>query len=232
VRLLGLITARGGSKRVPGKNLRNVGGKPLVAWTIEEACKSTMLDAVVMTTDDAKIAEVARRYGASVPFMRPYHLAEDATPHIDCVFHAIEQLLAQGEKPFDAVVLLQPTSPLRTADDIDGLLRYAIENNAESAVTIHESVEHPYFIRFLNEENILCPIIKQDIFYPRKQDLEKTYYINGAIYFNTLESLYKTKSFYPKKQYGYEISIEHALQVDSEFDLTIADLLLRRRERI
>lgn len=230
MRLLGLITARGGSKRIPGKNLREVGGKPLLAWTVEEACKSSLLDAVVMTTDDVEIADAARRYGASVPFMRPARLAGDATPHIDCVFHALEQLVEQGDEPFDAVVLLQPTSPLRTVDDIDGLLQEALDKKAEAMVTVHDSTEHPYFVRFFGENGVLDPFMRQDVFYPRKQDLQKTYYINGAVYFNTVESLYRTKTFYPEGQYGYEMPAERALQVDSEFEMLVADMLLHRRE--
>ncbi|UZP66882.1 acylneuraminate cytidylyltransferase family protein [Desulfovibrio mangrovi] len=230
MRLLGLITARGGSKRIPGKNLKSVGGKPLIAWTIEEACKSRMLDEVVMSTDDEGIAEVARSYGASVPFMRPAALAGDSSPHIDCVFHALETLGELGFEPFDAVVLLQPTSPLRLAEDIDGFAREAIARHAEAMVSVCESVEHPYFIRCFDSQGLLHPFVPQDVVYPRKQDLQQTYYINGSLYFNTVSSLYRDRSFYPDRLYGYEIPVERSLQVDNEYELNIADLLLKQRD--
>ncbi|ABB40051.1 N-acylneuraminate cytidylyltransferase [Oleidesulfovibrio alaskensis G20] len=231
MRLLGLITARGGSKRVPRKNLRIVGGKPLIAWTVEEACKCSLLDSVVVSTDDEEIASVAHRFGALRPFMRPADLAGDATPHIDCVFHALESLKMVGFSSFDAVVLLQPTSPLRLAEDIEGVVNTAMKTGAEAVVSVSESVEHPYFSRLMDAQGILSPVVLQNMAYPRKQDLEKTYFINGSIYFNTVESLCRDRTFYPDRLHGYVVPLERSLQVDSDYELNIADLLLSQRSR-
>lgn len=226
MRLLGLITARSGSKRIPGKNLRLVGGKPLLAWTVLQACKSNYLTEVVVSTDGEEIASVAKSYGAKVPFLRPAEFAGDASPHLDCVLHALDSLIDLGWKPFDAVVLLQPTSPLRTVDDIDGLVKKALDEDVEAMVSVNESVEHPYLARYIDENGYMQPFIPQDVSYPRKQDLLPAYFINGAVYFNTVKSLRRDLTFYPEKLKCYEMAMDRSLQIDCEFELKLADLLL------
>ncbi len=229
MKLLGLITARGGSKRIPRKNVRDVAGKPLIAWTIEEACKSDLLSAVVVSTDDAEIANISVKFGAQVPFMRPASLAGDTTPHIECVLHALDSLTSLGYGFFDAVVLLQPTSPLRTVEDINGTIKVAMDTHAEAVVSVNESTEHPYFTRFLDDKSCLVPIVEQSLVYPLKQSLQPTYFINGAVYFNTVESLNKHNSFYPQHLQGYVMPPERSLQVDYEYELVMVDFLLSKQ---
>ncbi len=227
--ILGLITARGGSKRVYKKNIRLVANKPLIAWTIEEALKSKLLSAVVVSTDDEEIAKTAKKYGAQVPFIRNNELATDTSAHIDCVYDALNKLNTLGYSPFDAVVLLQPTSPLRTVEDIDKLITLAIEKDSKAMVSVCESVEAPYFACTLNAENQIQHLLPQNIAYPRKQDLEQTYFINGAIYFNKIDSLKNEKTFYPPQCHAYILPVERSLQVDTEYELNVAHLLLSQR---
>jgi len=224
-----LITARGGSKRIPKKNIRVVGGKPLIAWTIEEALKSKHLSRVVVSTDSPEIASISKEYGAEVPFLRPAELAEDNSAHVRCVFHALDMLGQIDKDCFDAVCLLQPTSPLRLVEDIDGLLGMTQRRRPAAMVSVCEAVEHPYFARSLDAEGRLSPYITQDVEYPSKQNLPKVYFVNGAVYFNTVVSLRKDVGFYPAGVLGYEMPLERSLQIDCQHELNVGDLLLRQR---
>ena len=155
MKTLGLITARGGSKGIPRKNVRMLAGKPLIAWTIEAALHAGVLDAVVVSTDDEEIAAVAREAGAEVPFIRPPELAKDSTPGLDPVLHALDALPS-----YDAVLLLQPTSPLRSPDDIRACLRLAAESVAASVVSVCEPQAHPFWTYRLLEDGRLQPMFE------------------------------------------------------------------------
>lgn len=141
-KILAIIPARGGSKGVPRKNIRELAGKPLIAWTIEEAKKSKYIDRLILSTEDDEIIEVAKQYGCEVPFKRPIELAQDDTPGIDPVLHAIEQCPG-----YDYVVLLQPTSPLRTVDDIDGCIEQLLSSDGTNfCVSVTEPEKSPYWM--------------------------------------------------------------------------------------
>jgi CMP-N,N'-diacetyllegionaminic acid synthase len=229
--VIGLITARGGSKGVPKKNVRAVGGRPLIAWTIEAARGSSMLGRVIVSTDDPEIADVAIEWGAEVPFMRPPELAKDASSHISVVTHAIEWLdREEGCRP-EYVLLLQPTSPLRTAEDIDGAIRMATEKRAEAVVGVTETHVHPYLTRRITCEGTLIDFVPCDIAYARRQDLPPAFFVNGAIYLNRRESLLGKQKFVPEGTYGYVMPEERSLQVDTAWDLHLIDLVLNDRER-
>lgn len=230
--VLGLITARGGSKRIPRKNVRYVGGKPLIAWTIAAGLESHLLDRIVLSTDDLEIAEIGRTYGAETPFLRPATLAGDDSAHILCVLHALDWLEEhEGYRPH-AVCLLQPTSPLRRAEDIDGLLREALRIRPPAMVAVSEAREHPYFARSINAAGEIVPFVPQDIPYPRKQELSPAWFVNGAVYYNTVESLRRDHGFYPRGTLAYRMPTKRSLQVDDPFELRIADLLLRADENL
>lgn len=224
--ILGLVTARGGSKRIPRKNIRLVGGKPLLAWTVETGMQSSLLDRVVLSTDDPEIAAVGRSYGAETPFLRPAELAGDDSAHILCVLHALDWLQEhEGYYPH-AVCLLQPTSPLRLAEDIDGLLSEALGKNPPAMVSVSEAREHPYFARSINAAGEIVSFVPQNVPYPRKQDLPSAWFVNGAVYYNTVASLKRDRVFYPQGTLAYRMPAERSLQVDDPFELRIADLLL------
>ncbi|MCI0533120.1 acylneuraminate cytidylyltransferase family protein, partial [bacterium] len=136
IKTLGIITARGGSKGIPRKNIKELMGKPLIAYTILAAKGSALLSRAIVSTDDAEIAEIARMHGADVPFMRPAELAEDASTSIAVVQHAVSWIRENENEIYDYVMILQPTSPLRTAEDIDACIKIADETHADSVMSM------------------------------------------------------------------------------------------------
>lgn len=221
---LALVVARGGSKSVPRKNLALVAGKPLIAWTVEAALACPEAGRVVMSTDDPEIAEVARTLGAETPFARPADLARDDTPTMPVVMHALEALHAEAFDP-DWVVLLQPTSPLRTADDIAAAFRLASERG-DSVVSVTPAASHPNLMKRITRDGWL-----EDYFehapVERRQDLEPVYALNGAIYLATRQHLMRAQSFYSDHTYAYVMPPERSIDVDSEWDLHLCDLILK-----
>jgi CMP-N,N'-diacetyllegionaminic acid synthase len=225
-RCLGLVTARGGSKGLPGKNVRVVGGKPLIAWTLEAAQNAAMLNRVVVSTDDREIAETARRCGAEVPFMRPAELAGDASPHVDVVLHALAWLDEREDYRPDYVVLLQPTSPLRTAEDIDAAVRLAWEKNSDAVVSVCATHDHPYLVRRLTGDGRLEEFVSCPLAYARRQDLPPAYALNGALYVSRPEAIRTAQTMCPAGALAYVMPPERSLQIDSAWELRMADHLL------
>ncbi len=225
-RCLGLVTARGGSKGLPGKNVRMLGGKPLIAWTLEAAQKANSLHRTIVSTDDREIAETARRFGADVPFMRPAELAHDDSPHMDAVLHALTWLDEHEDDRPDYVVLLQPTSPLRTALDIDGAVALAREKNADAVVSVCPTHDHPYLVRRLTEEGTLEEFLPCSLAYARRQDLPPAYALNGAVYVIRRDILLAQRTLLPPPTYAYLMSIERSLQIDTPWDLRMLESML------
>jgi N-acylneuraminate cytidylyltransferase/CMP-N,N'-diacetyllegionaminic acid synthase len=224
------VPARGGSKGVPRKNLAVVAGKPLLAHTVLAARAARGLDRVVVSTDDAETADAARRYGAEAPFLRPAELARDDTPGVEPVLHALEWLEGrEGYRP-EYVMLLQPTSPLRTAGDIEGVLRLAAERDADGVTTVCELKAHPYGAVKLGPRGELASFLDFDFGelqkrYPRRQDLPPAYVENGAVYLTRRSVLLAERSFYGRRAYGYVMPAERSLDVDTAWDRRVADLL-------
>lgn len=225
-KVLGLITARGGSKSIPRKNVVPLAGKPLIAWTIEAALNSSLLDRVVVSTDDEEIREVAQRWGAEVPFMRPAELAQDDSPHIPVIIHAVEWLESQEGKRWDYVLLLQPTSPLRSAEDIDGAIELACEREADGVVSVHPAPSHPYFTKRITADGRLEDFVTKPEGYLRRQDLPPAYALNGAIYLIRCESLIEEHSLFPPRTYAQVMPVERSLDIDTEWDLHLGELIL------
>lgn len=224
-----MITARGGSKGVPRKNLCHVGGRPMIAWTIGAALAADRLDRIVVSTDDPEISDVARRAGVEVPFLRPSELACDDTPHVDVVLHALDWLeRSEGDRP-QYVVLLQPTSPLRTAEDIDAAVDLALARRADAVVSVVQTHDHPYLTRRLCSDGTLAEFIPCDIAYPRRQDLPAAYALNGAVFVNRCESLRAARTFCPPRTVAYEMPPERSMQVDTPWDLRLVQLVLGGR---
>lgn len=218
-----IIPARGGSKGVLRKNIRDLAGKPLIAWTIEEAKKSKFADRIILSSEDAEIIQVAKHYGCEVPFIRPKELAQDCTPGIDIVLHAIEQCPG-----YEYVVLLQPTSPLRTVDDIDGCIQFFLDNHADSSVTLKEVDESPYWMYTKNDEGQLTNLIKQDLLITRRQDLPKVYALNGAVYVAKTEFIKTHKSFLTESTSGYVMPKERSYDIDTMKDFRICEEILNK----
>jgi CMP-N,N'-diacetyllegionaminic acid synthase len=223
--LLALIPARGGSKGIPRKNIRNLCGKPLIAWSIEVAQESDLVDKIVVSTDDEEIAEIALSYGAEVPFLRPSELAQDETPGIDPVLHALDKL-----PQFDMILILQPTSPLRNVSDIEGILKMCQERLAPAAVSICESSKHPNWMFYRGEDGTLSPF--ENILATRRQELPKIYSVNGALYLAKTSWLKENKSFFSTDTLGYTMPSDRSGDIDSPFDWEVVEFLMKKNKQI
>ena len=202
----------------------------MLNWTIEAALGSAKLARVILSTDDIEIAEIGRQSGVEVPFIRSAELSQDASAHIDVVLSALEQLKLLDGYIADAVCLLQPTSPFRTAACIDNLLEEACRTRPSALISVCEMSQHPYFARRMDNRGVLHPYVTHNLAYPRKQDLPAAYFINGAIYYNTVASLQTDGTFYPPDCKGWVMPVERSLQIDEPFDLTLANLLLSSQQ--
>jgi CMP-N,N'-diacetyllegionaminic acid synthase len=231
--VLGLITARGGSKGIARKNLAPVGGKPMIAWSIEAARAARGVDRVVVSTDDTEIAEVSRRYGAEVPFVRPADLAQDDSSHLDVILHCVDWLAAEEKCQFEYVMLLQPTSPLRTAEDIDAAAKLAVEENAESVISVCETHHHPYLTTRIADDGTLTDFMsgtpEPGTSSIRRQDMPVAYFINGAIYLVRNDVLLEQRTLLPARTLPYLMPQERSWQVDEPADLRLVDWVLRDR---
>lgn len=226
-KILGIIPARGGSKGVPRKNIKLLAGKPLIVWTIEEAQKSGVIDKLIVSTDDEEIAEVAREYGAEVPFMRPPELATDEAKGIDVVLHAMNWYEEKGEN-FDLVILLQPTSPLRKAEDILGALKTFIEKKAGAVVSVCECEHSPLWMNTLGEDLRMNDFLPKEAFNKNRQELKKFYRLNGAVYVAEWEYLRGHKGFFGEDTFAYIMTNEKSIDIDKIIDFKIAEAILNK----
>ncbi|HAZ36627.1 MAG TPA: acylneuraminate cytidylyltransferase family protein [Clostridiaceae bacterium] len=222
-KILALIPARGGSKQIINKNIKLLCGKPLISYTIEAALASDYIDDVVISTDSDLIAEISLKYGGQVPFMRPKELAGDESKTIDVAIHAINALIKMGRN-YDYLVLLQPTSPLRTKDDIDSAIKIIIDGDISSLVSVREVKENPALMRTI-ENNKLKNIMDFNGSL-RRQDLPKYYIFNGAIYINSIDMLLKQKKFVDEKTYPYVMDYERSIDIDEILDFKIVELIM------
>ncbi|MDF9745854.1 cytidylyltransferase domain-containing protein [Natrinema salsiterrestre] len=226
---LAIIPARGGSKRVPRKNVREVAGKPLIAHTIEDASSASRIDRTIVSTDDEKIAKVAEEHGADVPFIRPEELATDTATLSDTVTHAVNNSQQEGPK-YDRICILQVTSPLRTPEDIDGTLAKLDETEADSCLTISEYVTPPQWAVARGENESLYEFFDFDILWTdepaRTQDIPEFYHPNGAVFATSIEAWETYKSFYTPHTVGYEMPPERSFDVDEPWELELVRCLL------
>jgi N-acylneuraminate cytidylyltransferase/CMP-N,N'-diacetyllegionaminic acid synthase len=229
LKVLSIIPARGRSKGVPQKNVRLLAGKPLIAWTIETALACHSLHRIIVSTDGKEIARIARDYGAEVPFLRPAELAQDDTPGIVPIFHAIRWLEKHERYRPDYVIALQPTSPLRTAQDIETALKLAKNRHADSVVSVCEAKHHPYWTKRVTSGGKLVDFFPLNSVYTRRQDLPPAHVLNGAIYLARRDVLLQKETWYTDKTYAYVMPLERSLDVDSPSDLYLVDLILRDR---
>jgi len=220
-KILGIIPARGGSKGIFRKNLKLLAGKPLIAWTIEEAKKSHYLDRIILSSEDAEIIATAKTLGCEVPFVRPVELARDDTPGIEPVIHALNCL---GE-PFDYVVLLQPTSPLRSVADIDGCIRFCVREGAPACISVTLTEKHPYWMHTIDEHHRLHPVLPAAQPVQRRQDLPPVYLENGAVLMAQTDYLLKEKSFITHETVAYVMPPERSWDIDNERDFYYCSLL-------
>jgi len=222
--VLAIIPARGGSKGLPGKNIKLVGGKPLIAWTIEAALNSHYIDRVVLSSDDQSIIDTAKRYGCEAPFVRPKELAQDDSPAIDTVLHAVHSLPMH-----DITVLLQPTCPLRDAKDIDNALTTMFAKNARSCVSVTTPDKSPYWMYTINGHSRIKPLLDKKLSGKQRQELPSVYVLNGAIYALCTELLINTRNFVPDGTVPFVMSKEHSIDVDYQLDLEFVEFLMQKK---
>lgn len=221
-----LIPARGGSKAIPGKNLMDLAGRPLIAWTIAAALACKRISRVVVSTDSREIAEVARHHGAEVPFMRPPELAGDHTPMLDVVRHFASAIALEDEA---AIILLQPTSPFRTTADIDSALDLYTRSGTRGLVSIVKSDAHPDWMLRLDPRGRIVPLVPTVDKAIRRQDLVSTYRPNGALYICRATDIRAGHSWYGEDTIAYEMPRERSLDIDEHWDLEVARAVMSRR---
>lgn len=228
-----LILARGGSKGVPRKNLKKVGKHSLVERAVKSAFSSTIVDRVVVSTDDKEIAEEAKRCGAEVPFLRPEYLAQDDTDQMEVIDYTIKRLGYEGYQDKDKriIVSLNPTVPFRTGYDVFTALDLLnLDKEASGVVSVCETSQHPNWTKKLYGNNYIKSFIDNNLCY-RRQDLPECYSLNGAIFATTLDLLLKYKTFYSGNTIGYVMPSERgAIDIDTEWDIYLANLVAKDKD--
>lgn len=228
--IIAIIPARGGSKGLTKKNIKSLNGKPLIFYTIEEAKKSVYIDKVVVSTDDEEIADIAKQIGAEVPFLRPKELAKDDTPGIYPIVHAVKWIIKEKNYIPEYVVNLQPTSPLRTADDIDKAIEKIMNSNFNYLVSVCEAQHHPYWMKTI-EQDMLKDFVEQGSDKAlRRQDLPQVYSLNGAVYVYKTETLLMNPFMTDEKVLPYIMPKERSVDIDDFYDFKFAELLIKERE--
>jgi CMP-N,N'-diacetyllegionaminic acid synthase len=228
MRILGLIPARGGSKGVPGKNKKLLAGKPLIIYTIETA-KTSSLTKIIVSTDDFTIAKLASDAGVELPFMRPTSLATDSAKSIDVVKHALLTMEEKGEH-YDAVLLLQPTAPFRTAEDINNSIRLLQSNPTADSVISVVDVEghHPARMKYIQDGKLIDPSFAEAYESQNRQELTPMFLRNGAIYLTRRETLLEN-SFKGKVCLAYVMPADRSINIDTEADFEYAQWVLQKK---
>jgi len=220
--ILAVIPARGGSKGLPKKNILELAGKALIAWSIEAASKSRYIDRLIISTDSKKIADVAKQYNCEVPFMRPPELATDDANSDEVILHALDKL---GDK-YDIVMVLQPTSPLRESKDIDQALELMQKNNISAVVSVCSSKKPLHWHFTLESDGKLKQIYKDKIFYTNRQELPITYSPNGALYIAKTDYFRSKKTFYTSSTFAYLMPPERSVDIDNQIDFFTAEAII------
>lgn len=229
MKILGVIPARAGSKGVRKKNIRLLNGLPLIAYSIKSALDSKYITDLIVSTESKEIADIANSYGCKVPFLRPKNLAEDNSPSVEVVLHALEEMELQNKYQYDAVILLQPTTPFRSCDLIDQCIRKFDSNKIDSVVTVNDvGAVHPYRMYSINEKNLLEPCFKdvKDPMMPR-QNLPKYFIRSGEIYLTTRDCLKNKRSLIGDISLGIVVPSNTAVNIDCEKDFFLAEQMAK-----
>jgi CMP-N,N'-diacetyllegionaminic acid synthase len=230
-RVLAVITARGGSKALPRKNVLPLGGKPLIAWTIEAARKAKRLDRVILSTDNDEIADIGRQFRCDVPFMRPAEFATDTSHHPDVMIHAAKFMEESLKEPYDIIMCLQPTVPFRKSEHIDDAIEAFFSSKAESLISLKPQ-EYPPWWMFSLEDSRIRPAFDYkpgvNVFNLERQEFPKVYRPNGAIYITWTASLYKHHRLVNPADCAYFLMKEaDSIDIDTASDFAAAEVLLR-----
>lgn len=223
---IAIIPARGGSKRLPGKNIKLLGEKPLIAWTIEAALQSQVFDHVFVSTDDEEITEISKRHGAEVPFLRPAELSSDEATSNDVVTHLVTWLEKNQGKKISTIALLQPTSPLRNAQHIKEAMQLMKDKSARAIISVCE-LEYPIeFCNQLGRDGSMNGFIKPENI-KRTQELEPHYRLNGAMYLFNRSFVGRLNDIYSEGTYAYVMRSEDSVDIDTAADFRLAEFHLQ-----
>jgi CMP-N,N'-diacetyllegionaminic acid synthase len=222
-KVVALIAARGGSKGLPGKNVIDLAGKPLVAWSIEAARRSQYIDRLVLSSENEDIIAVAKSFGCEVPFRRPVELATDTAAAAPVIVHALDHL----DESFDFFVLLQPTSPLRTAADIDGAIELCVSRGAPACVGMCENPKPAEWMYRVEDDGRVSPVLKE-IITLRRQELPATFVVNGAVYVARVDWYRRHRSFLSPQTLAWRMPPERSIDIDTELDLIVARAIASR----
>jgi len=227
--VVAVVTARGGSVGIPGKNIRPLAGKPMIAWTLDVAHACTKLSRVIVSTDDPEIARIARDCGTEVPFLRPPELATATASHLSVIEHALDWLESSSRLP-EYVVLLQPTSPLRLPKDVDGAIALALEKRAIAVIGVTKLDKHPFIAKKILPDGTLEDFVPNNCEDLRRQNLPPAYTINGAVYVNRSTALRSDRTFFPARAYGYVMPPSRSLDIDTPLDFFLVEQVLKHRD--
>ena len=222
---IAIIPARSGSKGLPDKNIKMLSGRPLIAWSIEAAISSGVYDEVMVSTDSEKYADIARSFGAKVPFLRSAEASSDTSSSWDAVREVILKYQELGQN-FDTFTLLQPTSPLRSVDDIKGSFAQMMNKNCRTIVSVCETEDSPYTCNILPESMSMQDFFIEEYKNTRRQDLPKYYRLNGAIYLSKVVEFLKDGDIYANDCYAYIMDGQRSVDIDTDLDFKIAQLLI------
>lgn len=228
-KVLAIIPARGGSKGLPNKNIKLLNGQPLIGWTIEQGLSCPEIDSVVVTTDSNEISEVAKSFGAEVPFLRPPELATDTATSFSAVEHCIEFYKKELNQEFDIIVLLEATSPLREKDDLSKMLKQFSENyeSCDAIISVGEVSEHPSIVKTLSSDGTLARLLVDNENVTRRQDNSTVYFPYCVAYMVKREVLLDTQSFYPKDSLPYIIKRYQCYEVDDIYDFLAVENIMK-----
>lgn len=226
--MIAIIPARGGSKGLPGKNIKPLNGKPLIAYTIEAALDSDYISEVIVTTDSDEIASVAKKAGATIPFMRPEELARDKSKAIDVYIYTIERLKKERGIKIQSFIVLQPTSPLREKNDIDAAIRLFSEKKADSVISVTEASHPPVWAKKISPEGILTDYFPEYSTNLNRQEIEPAFMPNGAIFIFKYSLLKENYRYYFSQTYPYIMPADRSVDIDSQFDFDFAEFLLTK----
>jgi len=236
VGVLAVITARGGSKGVPRKNVKLLDDKPLIAYTIEAAKACPLISKLIVSTDDQEIADVSKEYGAEIPFMRPAELALDTSSSVDALKHAVRSMEEKGDN-YDIIVLLEPTSPLRDATDITSAIRKLKESDADSVIGAHE-FDIDFSDVMKTNENFITPFLENTELSMRRQDTKDVVLLGGGVYVIKRDSLMDERTKILNHYHGNDhlktaiinLQKEHALEIDTQLDFDFAEFLTKNNK--
>lgn len=227
-KIAALITARGGSKGIPKKNIIKLCGKPLIHWTVESALQSKYIDKIFLSTDSDEIINSVKKFPVEVPFKRPKNISSDKATSTDVILHFIDWMKKNGNE-YDILLLLQPTSPFRKSEYIDNSIKKFIGSKESlSLISVTENIKSPFLSRKINSKGYIENLLKVNID-KRRQDIPVTYYINGAIYLINIKNFQKYKTFQTPKTLSYIMPYYSSIDIDEPMDLKIAELYYKQK---